>query len=129
MWSDQSAREYGTTPAQPDAGQGLGISRMKTNLDFKMNDVVVVLMGVKRRTGGKGKIHMLVLRQRMVLSLDLLQEVPRAVVLRLWCDKNHSECLLEPIPRVSDSTGQGWGPNVHFSQVPRRWCCVSWPMF
>lgn len=67
MWSDQSAREYGTTPAQTDAGQGLGISRVKTNLDFQMNDVVVVLMGVKRRTGGNGKIHMFVLRQRMVL--------------------------------------------------------------
>lgn len=37
--------------------------------------------------------------------------------------------MLEPNPRVSDSTGQGWGPNVHFSQVPRRWCCLSRPMF
>lgn len=51
-----------------DAGQVLGINRTKINLDFEMNDVVVVLMGVKRGTGGNGKIHVLVLRQRMVLK-------------------------------------------------------------
>lgn len=31
-----------------DAGQVLGLSRTKINLDFEMNYVVVVLMGVER---------------------------------------------------------------------------------
>lgn len=54
-WSDQSAREYGTL-VQKDAGQVVGISRTKTNPDFEMNDVVVVLMGVEGGAGGNGKI-------------------------------------------------------------------------
>lgn len=56
------------TFAHTNAGQVLGISRIKINLDFEMNDMVVVLMEVKRETGGNGKIYMLVLRQRMVLK-------------------------------------------------------------
>lgn len=33
-----------------------------------MNDVIVVLMGMERGTGGNGKIRMLALRQTMVLK-------------------------------------------------------------
>lgn len=48
-------REYGTI-VHTDAGQVLGLSRRKTNLDFEMSDVVVVLMGVEGGTVGNGKI-------------------------------------------------------------------------